>query len=87
MTNIEKEGDLAGYQQLLNTLSDAYPIGAEVPRQLNWTHLFELLKVEDSLERSFKYKFYMPDKDALRQLIEKQLIVENKVIRWNRGLV
>jgi predicted nuclease of restriction endonuclease-like (RecB) superfamily len=30
-----------------------YPIGAEVPHQLSWTHLVELLKIEDPIERSF----------------------------------
>ncbi len=127
MTNMEKEGALSGYQQLLNTLSDAYvkgyqklviavnsnmvqtyweigqyivefeqggilkakygkallenlskdlsllhgkgfslsnlkrmrqlytvyPISAEVPHQLTWTHLVELLKIDNPLERSF----------------------------------
>ncbi len=52
MTNMEKEGALSGYQQLLNTLSDAYPISAEVPHKLTWMHLVELLKIDDPLERS-----------------------------------
>jgi hypothetical protein len=30
-----------------------YPIGAEVPHQLSWTHWVELLKISDPLERSF----------------------------------
>jgi predicted nuclease of restriction endonuclease-like (RecB) superfamily len=30
-----------------------YPIGAELPHQLSWTHWVELLKIEDPLERSF----------------------------------
>jgi hypothetical protein len=30
-----------------------FPIGAEFPHQLNWTHWVELLKIEDPLERSF----------------------------------
>ena len=30
-----------------------YPISAELPHQLNWTHFVELLKVDDPLERSF----------------------------------
>jgi predicted nuclease of restriction endonuclease-like (RecB) superfamily len=30
-----------------------FPIGAELPHQLSWTHWVELLKIEDPLERSF----------------------------------
>lgn len=30
-----------------------FPIGAELPHQLNWTHFVELLKIDDPLERSF----------------------------------
>jgi predicted nuclease of restriction endonuclease-like (RecB) superfamily len=32
---------------------NAFPIGAEVPHQLSWTHWVELLKINDPLERSF----------------------------------
>jgi predicted nuclease of restriction endonuclease-like (RecB) superfamily len=39
-----------------------YPIGAELPHQLSWTHFVELLKINDPLERSF---------------YEKQTIIEN----------
>jgi DUF1016 N-terminal domain len=31
----------------------AFPIGAELPHQLSWTHWVELLKIDDPLERSF----------------------------------
>lgn len=31
----------------------AFPIYAELPHKLSWTHLVELLKIDDSLERSF----------------------------------
>jgi predicted nuclease of restriction endonuclease-like (RecB) superfamily len=30
-----------------------YPISAELPHQLSWTHWVELLKIEDPMERSF----------------------------------
>jgi predicted nuclease of restriction endonuclease-like (RecB) superfamily len=30
-----------------------YPISAELPHQLSWTHWVELLKIDDPLERSF----------------------------------
>lgn len=39
-----------------------YPISAELPHQLSWTHWVELLKIDDPLERSF---------------YEKQTILEN----------
>ncbi len=39
-----------------------YPIRAELPHKLSWTHFVELLKIEDPLERSF---------------YEKQTIIEN----------
>lgn len=39
-----------------------YPISAELPHQLSWTHFVELLKINDPLERSF---------------YEKQTIIEN----------
>ncbi len=39
-----------------------YPIGAELPHQLSWTHYVELMKIENPVERSF---------------YEKQTILEN----------
>jgi predicted nuclease of restriction endonuclease-like (RecB) superfamily len=39
-----------------------FPISAELPHQLSWTHWVELLKIDDPLERSF---------------YEKQTIIEN----------
>jgi len=39
-----------------------YPIGAELPHQLSWTHFVELIKINDPLERAF---------------YEKQTIIEN----------
>jgi len=33
-----------------------YPISAELPHQLSWTHFVELLKINDPLERSFYEK-------------------------------
>ena len=51
-----------------------YPIRAELPHKLSWTHFVELLKVEDPLERSF---------------YEKQTIIENwsttELIRQKRA--
>ena len=37
----------------MRQLYDFYPIGAELPHQLTWTHLVELIKINDPLERSF----------------------------------
>ena len=34
----------------------AYPIGATLSHQLTWSHVVELLKVDDALERSFYEK-------------------------------
>lgn len=31
----------------------AYPISAEAPHQLSWTHIVEILKIDNPLERSF----------------------------------
>jgi predicted nuclease of restriction endonuclease-like (RecB) superfamily len=51
-----------------------YQISAELPHQLSWTHCVELLKIEDTLERSF---------------YEKQTILENwsttELIRQKRS--
>lgn len=46
----------------MRQLYACYPKGAELPHQLSWTHLVELLKINDPLERSF---------------YEKQAILEN----------
>jgi len=43
-----------------------YPIGETLSHQLTWSHYFELLKIENDLERSF---------------YEKQIIIENWTIR------
>jgi hypothetical protein len=39
---------------------------------LSWSHIGELLKVDDELERSF-YELYLPDKEALRQIVSRTL--------------
>lgn len=46
----------------MRQLYTTYPISAELPHQLSWTHFVELLKIKDPLERSF---------------YEKQTIIEN----------
>ena len=44
-----------------------FPIFAELPQKLSWTHFVELLKIDDPLERSF----YLPSKEELKRIIEK----------------
>jgi DUF1016 N-terminal domain len=45
-----------------------FPISAELPHQLSWTHFVELLKISDPLERSFYLQ---------QTLIEKQLQINS----------
>ena len=40
-------------QYIMRQFYSAYPIFAEVPQKLSWTHWVELLKIDDPLERSF----------------------------------
>lgn len=45
-----------------------YPIGATLSHQLSWSHVVELLKIEDSLERSFYEKQTQQEKWNVREL-------------------
>ena len=45
----------------------AFPISAELPHQLSWTHFVELLKIDDPS----KYQLYLPSKEELKRIIEK----------------
>lgn len=47
----------------------AYPIGATASHQLSWSHVVELLKIDDSLERSFYEKQTRAEKWTVRELI------------------
>ncbi len=49
-----------------------YPIGAEVPHQLSWTHCVELLKISDPLERSFYQKQSVIENWSTTQLIRQK---------------
>jgi len=40
----------------MRQLYATYPISAELPHQLTWSHLVELLKIDNPLERSFYEK-------------------------------
>jgi predicted nuclease of restriction endonuclease-like (RecB) superfamily len=50
----------------------AYPIGAELPHLLSWTHWVELLKIEDPLERSFYLKQTIYERWSTTQLIRQK---------------
>jgi len=49
-----------------------YPIGAEAPHQLSWTHLVELLKIDDPLERSFYQNQTLIEKWSTTELIRQK---------------
>ncbi len=49
-----------------------YPIGAELPHQLSWTHFVELLKISDPLERSFYEKQTIIEKWSTTDLIRQK---------------
>lgn len=50
----------------------AFPISAELPHKLSWTHLVELLKIDDSLERSFYAKQTMIENWSTTELIRQK---------------
>ena len=49
-----------------------FPIGAEVPHQLSWTHFVELLKIDDPLERSFYLQQTIKENWSTTQLIRQK---------------
>jgi predicted nuclease of restriction endonuclease-like (RecB) superfamily len=49
-----------------------FPIGAEPPHQLSWTHYVELLKIEDPLERSFYLNQTINEKWSTNDLIRQK---------------
>jgi predicted nuclease of restriction endonuclease-like (RecB) superfamily len=50
----------------------AYPIGATASHQLSWSHIVELLKIDDALERSFYEKQTQIEKWNVRELIRQK---------------
>ena len=50
----------------------AFPILAEVPQELSWTHYVELLKIEDTLERSFYLHQTINEKWSTTDLIRQK---------------
>lgn len=53
LTLLHGKGFSVSNIQRMRQLYLIYPIYAELPHKLSWTHLVELLKIEDQLERSF----------------------------------
>ena len=49
-----------------------FPISAELPHQLSWTHFVELLKIDDPLERSFYLQQTINEKWSTTQLIRQK---------------
>ena len=49
-----------------------YPIGAELPHQLSWTHWVELLKIDDPLERSFYQNQTLIERLSTTELIRQK---------------
>ena len=50
----------------------SFPISAEVPHQLSWTHFVELLKIDDPLERSFYLRQTINENWSTTQLIRQK---------------
>jgi predicted nuclease of restriction endonuclease-like (RecB) superfamily len=49
-----------------------YPISAELPHKLSWTHWVELLKIDDNLERSFYLKQAILENWSTTELIRQK---------------
>lgn len=49
-----------------------FPISAELPHQLSWTHFVELLKIDDPLERSFYQQQCLIEKWSTTELIRQK---------------
>ena len=49
-----------------------FPISAELPHQLSWTHFVELLKIDDPLERSFYLQQSVMEKWSTTELIRQK---------------
>lgn len=49
-----------------------FPISAELPHKLNWTHLVELLKIDDPIERSFYANQAMLENWSTTELIRQK---------------
>ncbi|MBI4708260.1 MAG: hypothetical protein HY761_10120 [Candidatus Omnitrophica bacterium] len=56
----------------MRQLYSVFPIYAELPHKLSWTHLVELLKIDDPLERSFYAKQTMLENWSTTELIRQK---------------
>ncbi len=50
----------------------AYPIGATASHQLSWSHIVELLKIDDPLERGFYEQQTIRERWSVRELIRQK---------------
>ncbi|MEO8772007.1 MAG: PDDEXK nuclease domain-containing protein [Ferruginibacter sp.] len=50
----------------------AYPIGATLSHQLSWSHVVEILKIDDPLERNFYEKQTQKEKWTVRELMRQK---------------
>ena len=50
----------------------AYPIGATLSHQLTWSHMVELLKIDDPIERSFYEKQTQEENWNVRELVRQK---------------
>lgn len=68
----------------------AYPISATVSHQLSWSHIVELLKIDDPLERGFYEKQSINERWSIRELIlsrqKDELLVEYATYQINSQL-
>lgn len=56
----------------MRQLYSVFPICAELPHKLSWTHLVELLKIDDPIERSFYAKQTMLENWSTTELIRQK---------------
>jgi len=74
LSRIHEKGFSRSNLNNMRLFYQSYPICEELPHKLSWTHFCELIKINDSLERSF---------------YEKQTIIENwsttELIRQKRS--
>jgi len=57
---------------IMRQLYVIFPISAELPHKLSWTHLVELLKIDDPIERSFYAKQTMLENWSTTELIRQK---------------
>ena len=58
--------------QRMKQFYSTFPISAEVPHKLTWTHCVELLKIDDPLERSFYLQQTINENWSTTQLIRQK---------------